>query len=219
MRSFLPFVVLVSVVRTAAGQGPPSTPASPRQVSASAASHDNTASPAGPIERLDDPHVPPAALRARPTTPSGTITFNGFTSVQVNVDADGNNIVGDAANEPSIAVDPAHPNRMAIGWRQFDTVVDNFRQAGWGYSSNGGRTWIFPGVLERGVFRSDPVLEADADGTFYYNSLTTDGNTYWCNVFKSTNGGRTWDAGIYAYGGDKPWMAIDRTGGIGHGNI
>mgnify|MGYP006268159715 CR=1 FL=1 len=30
---------------------------------------------------------------------------NGFQSVQVNVDPNGNNIVGDAANEPSIAVD------------------------------------------------------------------------------------------------------------------
>ena len=47
--------------------------------------------------------------------------------------ASGNNIVGDAANEPSIAVDPADPNRIAIGWRQFDTIASNFRQAGLGY--------------------------------------------------------------------------------------
>ncbi|MBK7441497.1 MAG: hypothetical protein IPI65_08200 [Bacteroidetes bacterium] len=40
-----------------------------------------------------------------------------------------------------------------------------------------------------------------------------------CDVYKSTNGGATWDAGTYAYGGDKQWMAIDRTNGVGSGNI
>ena len=34
----------------------------------------------------------------------------------------GNNIVGDAANEPSIAVDPTDGNKMTIGWRQFNSV-------------------------------------------------------------------------------------------------
>ena len=55
--------------------------------------------------------------------------FGPFTSFQVNVDASGNNITGDAANEPSIAVDPTNHNRMAIGWRQFNSVISNFRQA------------------------------------------------------------------------------------------
>ena len=54
------------------------------------------------------------------------------------MDANGQNITGDAANEPSICVDPTNPNRMAIGWRQFNSVASNFRQSGWGYTSNGG---------------------------------------------------------------------------------
>jgi hypothetical protein len=49
-------------------------------------------------------------------------------SHQVNVNAQGQNIPGDAANEPSICIDPTHPNLMAIGWRQFDTTNSNFRQ-------------------------------------------------------------------------------------------
>lgn len=174
----------------------------------------------GPIEVPDDPPAPPRPVNQQTVSPAGTITFNGFTSVQVNVDANGNNIVGDAANESSIAVDPTRPNRMAIGWRQFDSVSNNFRQAGWGNSRDGGRTWRFPGVIEPGVFRSDPVLRADRNGSFFYNSLTfEDGVGYWCKVFKSSDGGETWDDGVYAYGGDKGWMAIDRTGGIGDGNI
>src|SRR3954470_22424203 len=90
-----------------------------------------------------------------------------FTSYQVNVNSAGQNITADAANEPSIVVDPTNRNKMSIGWRQFDNVGSNFRQAGYGYSSNGGVSWTFPGVLEAGVFRSDPVLVPDANGNFF----------------------------------------------------
>ena len=89
---------------------------------------------------------------------------DAFTSYQVNVDSNGHNIVGDAANEPSICVDPTNPSKMTIGWRQFNTVSSNFRQAGWGYTTNGGTSWTFPGVLENNVFRTDPVLNSDDTG-------------------------------------------------------
>ena len=165
-----------------------------------------------------DPYVPlpPGAQR---TGPAGRWVRNEYVSVQVNVDANGDNILDDAANEPSIAVDPTNPNQMVIGWRQFNTIQNNFRQAGWAYSHDGGRTWTFPGVLTPGVFRSDPVLGADADGNFYYNSLTSDAQGFRCHVFVSSDGGVTWGNPLYAYGGDKQWMAIDRTSGIGRNNI
>ena len=70
--------------------------------------------------------------------------FGVFTSFQANVDQNGNNILGDAANEPSIAVDPTNGNKMIIGWRQFNTVSSNFRQGGWGYTTDGGVTGRFP---------------------------------------------------------------------------
>ena len=155
----------------------------------------------------------------RKTAPPAMPTVGGFVSVQVNVDEFGDNILNDAANEPSIAVDPTAPNRMVIGWRQFDTINNNFRQGGWGYSNDGGRSWTFPGVLEPGVFRSDPVLDFDAEGNFYYNSLSVVNNEFSCQVFKSVDGGVTWGEPVWAWGGDKQWMVIDRTGGIGHGNI
>jgi hypothetical protein len=139
-------------------------------------------------------------------------------TTQVNVDANGQNIVGDAANEPSIAIDPTNPNRMAIGWRQFNTVTNNFRQAGFGYTTNGGQTWTFPGVIEPGIFRSDPVLGSDVNGNFYYNSLTNSPD-YQCKVFKSSTGGSTWNSGVFAQGGDKQWMTIDKTDGPGEGHI
>ncbi len=167
-----------------------------------------------PKDRPGTPARPvPGAL---PTAP---VVFNSFTSIQANVDGVGANIPGDAANEPSIAVDPNHPNRMAIGWRQFDTVASDFRQAGWAYSRDGGRTWTFPGVLDPGVFRSDPVLECDGAGNFYFMSLHFDGNEFTNQIFRSLNQGITWGPSVDAWGGDKEWIAIDRTGGMGDGHI
>ena len=58
-----------------------------------------------------------------------TIIHSSYgTSYQVNVDSLGQNIAGDAANEPSMCIDPNNPNRIAIGWRQFDTTNSDFRQ-------------------------------------------------------------------------------------------
>ncbi|HXH59837.1 MAG TPA: hypothetical protein VNI20_00615 [Fimbriimonadaceae bacterium] len=152
-------------------------------------------------------------------TPRAFVASGPFTSVQVNVDGSGNNIVGDAANEPSIAVDPTNPNNIVIGWRQFDNVASNFRQAGWGYSHNGGATWTFPGSIDAGIFRSDPVLEFDNSGTIFYNSLTVNGNDWHCDTFVTTDAGVSWGAANFSYGGDKTWTKVDRTGGVGEGNM
>src|SRR6516225_11216538 len=109
-----------------------------------------------PLEKYDNPPAP--YIYRLETSPRMISQFGGFISYQVNVDQNGQNILGDAANEPSIAVDPTNPSKMVIGWRQFNTVLSNFRQGGWGYTSDGGVHWTFPGVLENNVFRSDPVL-------------------------------------------------------------
>src|SRR6266404_8781814 len=123
-----------------------------------------------PLEKYDMPPAAPGTYRLE-TSPRMISPYGLFISYQVNVDVNHQNIVGDAANEPSIAVDPTNGNRMTIGWRQFDTYTSNFRQGGWGYTTDGGVTWTFPGVLEPGVFRSDPVLNSNETGTFFYLSL------------------------------------------------
>lgn len=187
------------------------------------------ASQAAGADRDTAPHETfsnPPGLSAHPVSGSPAaepFRFQTFISRQVNVGADGADIVGDAANEPSIAVDPTHPNHMVIGWRQFATTTSNFREAGYAYTRDGGLTWTFPGVLEDGVFRSDPVLDCDADGNFYYLGLTMtrppEAITRTCHLFKSSNGGLTWSPAVFAYGGDKEWMAIDRSDGPGRGHI
>jgi hypothetical protein len=167
--------------------------------------------PGLPPEVPDDPPGIPAQPLA--DAKSATIvSFGRFTHYQVNVSAGGANIPGDAANEPTIAVHPFDHNLMAIGWRQFDTVSSNFRQAGFGYTTNAGLSWT-AGKINPGVFRSDPVLAVDAEGDFFYNSLS--GNLT-SQVFPSTNAGQTWGASVSAFGGDKQWMTVDRTGGAGN---
>ncbi len=106
---------------------------------------------------------------------------------------------------------------MAIGWRQFNSVQSNFRQGGWGYTTDGGTSWTFPGVLENNVFRSDPVLNSNETGNFFYLSLL---ESFCDDIWRSLNGGQSWtrlppEGG--ATGGDKEWFTIDKTNGMGHG--
>jgi hypothetical protein len=168
-------------------------------------------------EVFDDP---PAAVRAKDRldarSPAAVVVVGPYISVQVNVDEFGQNIVGDAANEPSIAVNPIFPDNIVIGWRQFDSITSNFRQAGWAFSQDGGQNWTFPGVLTPGIFRSDPVLDSDSSGVIYYQSLQEDFDV---DVFKSLNGGVTWEDPVPAFGGDKNWMAVDKSGGLGDGHV
>lgn len=160
---------------------------------------------------------PPAFVLPSGRSHRLVVPWGGFTSYQISVDALGNNVVGDAANEPSIGIDPNDPNRMAVGWRQFDSVTSNFRQAGYAYSINGGLSWSNPGPLDPGVYRTDPVLGTRSDSLFYYLSLFA-GSTD--DFFTSSSGGSSWTR-IFsqAWGGDKEWFAVDNTTGPGHGYI
>src|SRR5262245_11048889 len=152
-------------------------------------------------------NMPPGPPRKIQTSPPKVSRLGVFTSYQANVDANGNNILGDAANEPSISVDPTDGNKMVIGWRQFDTINSDFRQGGWGYTTDAGIHWTFPGVLEPGVFRSDPVTHCDEIGTFFYLSLL--GDNFCDEVWTSTNGGQSWIQGGQGHGGDIECVVLD----------
>src|SRR6266478_6564216 len=172
-----------------------------------------------PLEKYDNPPAPPRKME---TSPRMISQFGVFTSYQANVNANGQNIIGDAANECVIAVDPTDGNKMTIVWRQFNDVTSNFRQGGWGYTTDSGITWTFPGVLENNVFRSDPVSKSDETGNFFYLSLQSNvQQSFFCDdLWRSTNGGQSWtllSGERGAGGGDKEWFTIDKTNGPGHG--
>jgi hypothetical protein len=169
-----------------------------------------------PNEPLEKYNMPPAYIYRLETSPRMVSPYGSFISYQVNVDAQGNNILGDAANEPSIAVDSSDGNKITIGWRQFNSVQSDFRQGGWGFTTDGGIHWTFPGVLENNVFRSDPVLSASETGIFFYLSLR---QTFYDDIWRSTDGGQAWTRLTFGdvTGGDKQWFTIDKTNGTGHG--
>ena len=167
--------------------------------------------PKEPLEKYDNP---PPLSPAVATSPGLVSRFGPYISYQVNVDANGNNIVGDAANEPSICVDPTNGNKMSIGWRQFNSVASNFRQAGFARTIDGGRTWSPRTVLQPNVFRSDPVLNSDNIGRFFYLSLL---QNFFDDLWRSFDGGQSWTNIAAADGGDKEWFTIDNTNSTGHG--
>ncbi len=89
------------------------------------------------LERVDQPPAPWSPPVYGPSAAQGMGRSFPFTT-QANVGPGGQNIIGDAANEPSMAVDPAAPLRIVVGWRQFDSVTSNFRQAGYALSRTAG---------------------------------------------------------------------------------
>jgi hypothetical protein len=172
----------------------------------------------GHLETYDNPPAPPRKIE---TSPRMVSVYGAFISYQVNVDQNGQNIIGDAANECAISVDPTNGSKMTIAWRQFNDVTSNFRQGGWGYTTDAGVHWTFPGVLQNNVFRSDPVTQSDEAGQFFYLSLQSNAQqSFFCDdLWHSTNGGQTWteQSPDRSAGGDKEWLTIDRTNGPGHG--
>lgn len=149
--------------------------------------------------------------------------------IQVNTDpSTGEDIVGDAANEPTLSIDPTDSSILVCGWRQFDTINSSFRKAGFAYSHDGGLEWVNGGTLDRppglpqNTQQTDPVLSVDSQGIFYFWSEVFD-PLFGQYVYPSFDGGTTWDVPYPVEdpvtSGDKPWIAIDRTGGIGEGNI
>lgn len=170
-------------------------------------------------EKADQPPAANPFAGGGAVGPRTTVRRGPFTSIQVNVNGAQNNLPADAANEPSIAVDPNNENRIVVGWRQFDSVTSNFRRNGWAYTSDGGQTWTFPGSIQQNEFNSDPVVDIDTLGNFFYLSYPANTNSRLLYLFKSGNGGASWGPATNLTGGDKAWMIVDRSASSGQNFI
>ncbi len=153
----------------------------------------------------------------------GAATVLGQQGVQINTDAQGLNIAGDAANEPSFSIDPLDPQHMVVGWREFPTTNSSARYAGYAVTTDGGLTWFNGGILPRpggspNGQLSDPVLAVDVDGHFFYNSLLFADGQLGILIYGTPDGGYSWNEPLYLFTGfaDKNWYTIDRSGASRH---
>lgn len=134
--------------------------------------------------------------------------------------------------EPYLAIDPSNPQHLVAAWMGFKVgqgIVIKTK-----YSNDGGATWSVANELPHiagALGAADVSLEYDSNGNLficyidYDNQNFTQGDVL---VRKSTDGGATWGNPVSAISitdcpnqlcVDRPWMAIDKSGGVNDGAI
>src|SRR5713101_4028099 len=149
--------------------------------------------------------------------------------------------------EPTIAVDPHNPSVIVAGAQDLSLkAVGEHRWHGYYRSTDGGQTWSssllpgFPGdtspqglrsPLHRSNATSDPIMAFDRNGNLYYAgivfnqssaNLRCPGNCPLPFVAKYVNDGADYSNVTLMTSwldSDKPWIAVDTTGGPYDGNV
>ncbi len=145
-----------------------------------------------------------------------------WTDTKVNEDTSTN-----LHNEEQVVLNPTNPQNLVSVWRDFRL---GYRQVGWGYSFDGGKTWTNPGLFEDVHYPrdSDPALTINSSGHFFAMLLAYTGDTSQPNgmlLYRSTDGGVTWEDRGFAVDGvpgvfeDKEFIACDRSGGLRDGRL
>ncbi len=133
--------------------------------------------------------------------------------------------------EPNLAVDPANARHMVVAWMGY--VPYNLISIKTCVTFDGGKTWsaIYPIPHVNPVYGSaDVSLAFNSGGDVFLSFIDfkTEINSGAVYVVKSTDGGLSWgepvkvidvwsDPGKFPV--DRPWMSIDRSGGVNDGNI
>lgn len=133
--------------------------------------------------------------------------------------------------EPYLAVNPNNTQHIVIGWMgfvPFNQIVIKTK-----VSEDGGDTWSSVEWIphnQTGFGSADPIIEFDNSGNVYvfyidFSSAMGQGAVF-CR--KSTDGGYNWGTEVEVINVsddgnkapvDRPWVAIDKTGGTNDGNI
>jgi len=133
--------------------------------------------------------------------------------------------------EPYLSIDPNNPQHMVVAWIGF--VLFNEISIKTKVTFDAGQTWSNAMNIPHYVptyGSADPSLYYDNNGNVFlcyvdYDADIDSGSVY---VRSSTDGGMSWgspvevinaqsDVGQYPV--DRPWMSIDRSGGVNDGNI
>ncbi len=151
----------------------------------------------------------------------------GF-NVRVNDRAQDENPSLSTQSETAIAV---FGENIVVGWNDSGQVFQKRSYTGYGYSSDGGRTFTdmgAPPTLPGGWNFGDPDLAVDRGGNFYFAQLCSDHRGISCiGVSKSTDGGRNFSMPVRASWSvegpesfqDKEFIVADNTGSRFDGNI
>ncbi len=189
----------------------------------------------------DRPDESPARIETLNGSPAGT--------VGINVPVVGEAAPDRQQVETTIAVDPHNPSILVAGAQDLRLKsVGEHRWHGYYRSTDGGQTWsssLLPGYpgdtspqglsspLHRSNATSDPVLAFDRLGNLYYAGLVFNisaagpggngpiGNSV-AFVAKYINDGASYSNVTLILGplfADKPWIAVDNTGGPSDGNV
>jgi len=126
--------------------------------------------------------------------------------------------------EPSIAV---FGSNVVIAWNdsghsaQFRTGVGF--GLGWGYSTDGGASFVDAGGLDGTTWGGDPTLAVDRSGHFYFGRFAPLANFSGVTVHKSIDHGVSFQRSVQPFGlggiSDKPFVTTDATGGQFDGNV
>src|SRR5207249_1935703 len=136
-----------------------------------------------PTEELEKYDNPPALLWRTGQSPRMVSQFNAFTSFQVNVDAAGHNITGDAANEPSITIDNTSSIGHGFQYQHWSSSGNNFSGRQFTRSIDGGITWLNPVNIPNSPSWGTP--DVNTDGTLYIGGVNLGTGQIWCE--RSTN--------------------------------
>ena len=163
--------------------------------------------------------------------PTIIIAFSSFTLLGQNINISNGNIF---EGEPFIKINPSNSQHLVLAWMGYDhpyKVAIYYR-----VSFNGGISWSAKTKIqqENNVFSAaDPSIDFDNQGNVYLSycefinpPVTTDSGGIF--IRKSIDGGLSWQSSVKVMdlnsdtlkkAIDRPWMRIDRSGGINDGNI
>ena len=128
-------------------------------------------------------------------------------------------------NEVTIAIAPDNPLNVVVASHDYRTLLKHI--GAWA-SLDGGRTFAGGQIEGIGLYgrEGDPALAAHRRGTFYLSYIDHSPTGNRVAVARSTDGGFTWPSvGVVhdqpGLGGseDKPYLAVDDTGGPFDGNV